>query len=58
MLPGRPLGDDGSVRSFLSDVSNDLNALDLAEPLLPPLSLNDSHQYMNRYDQYMNRPDP
>jgi hypothetical protein len=58
MLPGRPLGDDGSVRSFLSDVSNDLNALDLAEPMLPPLSMNDSHEYMNRYDQYMNRPDP
>jgi hypothetical protein len=58
MLPGRPLGDDGSVRSFLSDVSNDLNALDLAEPLLPPLSMNDSYEYLNRHDQYMSRPDP
>jgi len=38
-------GTDGSVRSFLSDVSNELNALDLAEPLLPPLDsgLNDSN---------------
>lgn len=40
-------GDDtGSVKSFLSDVSNELNALDLAElPLLPPImaeTLNDS----------------
>mmetsp|Transcript_12330 Transcript_12330/g.25999 ORF Transcript_12330/g.25999 Transcript_12330/m.25999 type:complete len:661 (+) Transcript_12330:314-2296(+) len=28
--------DDGSIRSLLTDVSSDLNALDLAEPLLPP----------------------
>lgn len=52
------MGDDGSVRSFLSDVSNDLNALDLAEPLLPPLSMNDSYEYMNRRVEYTNRPDP
>ena len=58
MLPSRPMGDDGSVRSFLSDVSNDLNALDLAEPLLPPLSMNDSYEYMNRRVEYTNRPDP
>jgi hypothetical protein len=31
-------GDDGSIRSLLSDMSNDLIALDLAEPpLLPPI---------------------
>lgn len=54
-----PLRDDdgGSVRSFLSDVSNDLNALDLAEPLLPPMyadhGLNDSVG-----DFLMARPDP
>ena len=60
MLPHRPLGDDGSVKSFLSDVSTDLNALDLAEPLLPPLSMNDSYEYMNRHSEYsyMNKPDP
>lgn len=50
------MGDEGSVRSFLSDVSNDLNALDLAGPLLPPIltdtGLNDSGDFM------MVRPDP
>jgi len=38
-------GSSGSVRSFLSDVSAELDALDLAEPLLPPITdpgLNDS----------------
>ena len=60
MLPHRPLGDDGSVKSFLSDVSTELNALDLAEPLLPPLSMNDSYEYMSRHSEYsyMNKPDP
>lgn len=56
-LRSQVMGDEGSVRSFLSDVSNDLNALDLAEPLLPPImtdsGLNDSlSEYM------MSRPDP
>lgn len=50
-------GTDGSVRSFLSDVSAELNALDLAEPLLPPIdtetALNDSNGFMG-----MARPDP
>lgn len=46
----RPMGDEGSVRSFLSDVSNDLNALDLAEPLLPPMNFNDSCEFMARPD--------
>ena len=52
--PQRGMGDEGSVRSFLSDVSNDLHALDLADPacLLPPINLNDSHEFLN------NRPDP
>jgi len=49
--------DNGSVRSFLSDVSTELNALDLAEPLLPPIQtdsgLNDSGS-----DYMMARPDP
>jgi len=49
-------GSDGSVRSFLSDVSTELNALDLAEPLLPPIDadggLNDS-DFMG-----VARPDP
>lgn len=39
-------GDEGS----LSDVSYDMTALDLAEPLLPPLTMNDSYEYM--------KPDP
>lgn len=53
---GHMLGDDaGSVRSFLSDVSStELNALDLAEPLLPPIlpdvGLNDSGDFMARPD--------
>lgn len=50
-------GTDGSVRSFLSDVSVELNALDLAEPLLPPIDaetgLNDSNDVMG-----LTRPDP
>ena len=41
--------DSASVRSLLSDISNDLNALDLAEPLLPPFH---DQPYMIR------RPDP
>lgn len=49
--------DNGSVRSFLSDVSTELNALDLAEPLLPPIPtdspLNDSGS-----DYMVARPDP
>ena len=49
--------DAGSVRSLLSDISNDLNALDLAEPLLPPFptdqSFSDS-EFMVRQP----RPDP
>ena len=46
--------DTGSVRSLLSDISNDLNALDLAEPLLPPYQMDQSFDsdYMAR------RPDP
>mmetsp|Transcript_28485 Transcript_28485/g.46245 ORF Transcript_28485/g.46245 Transcript_28485/m.46245 type:complete len:608 (-) Transcript_28485:81-1904(-) len=46
--------DTGSVRSLLSDISNDLNALDLAEPLLPPFQVDQSFDsdYMAR------RPDP
>jgi len=40
-------GSSSSVRSFLSDVSTELDALDLAEPLLPPIEtdtgLNDSN---------------
>jgi len=46
--------DAGSVRSLLSDISNDLNALDLAEPLLPPFPVDQSYdsEYMVR------RPDP
>jgi hypothetical protein len=50
--------DSGSVRSLLSDISNDLNALDLAEPLLPPFvadqSFDDSSDFMVRRP----RPDP
>ena len=42
----RPTGDEGS----LSDVSYDMTALDLAEPLLPPLTMNDSYDFM--------KPDP
>lgn len=42
----RPAGDEGS----LSDVSYDMTALDLAEPLLPPLMMNDSYDFM--------KPDP
>jgi hypothetical protein len=42
----RPSGDEGS----LSDVSYDMTALDLAEPLLPPLSMYDSYEFM--------KPDP
>lgn len=42
----RPAGDEGS----LSDVSYDMTALDLAEPLLPPLTMNDSYEFM--------KPDP
>ena len=49
-----PWGDDGSVRSLLTDISNDLNALDLAESLLPPLQtdvgLDDSGAFMVRPD--------
>jgi len=48
--------DDGSVRSLLTDISNDLNALDLAEPLLPPYQtdsgLDDSNGFFEK------RPDP
>eukprot|EP00574_Skeletonema_japonicum_P013994 CAMPEP_0201721078 /NCGR_PEP_ID=MMETSP0593-20130828/5854_1 /ASSEMBLY_ACC=CAM_ASM_000672 /TAXON_ID=267983 /ORGANISM="Skeletonema japonicum, Strain CCMP2506" /LENGTH=624 /DNA_ID=CAMNT_0048211823 /DNA_START=116 /DNA_END=1987 /DNA_ORIENTATION=+ len=42
--------DTGSVRSLLSDISNDLNALDLAEPLLPPFPVDQSFdsEYMVR----------
>ena len=58
MLPSRPLGDDGSIRSLLSDGSTDMNVLDLAEPLLPPLSMNDSYEYMNNEYSYRNKPDP
>jgi len=50
--------DSGSVRSLLSDISNDLNALDLAEPLLPPFptdqSFDDNSDFMFRQP----RPDP
>jgi len=57
------LGDEASVRSMLSDMSNELCALDLAEPLLPPYQGSDSFDF-NRSDdivigkQYSNRPDP
>jgi len=50
-------GTDGSMGSLLSDVTPELNALDLAEPLLPPIdsdhNMNDSHDFMG-----MRRPDP
>lgn len=53
--------DDGSVRSLLSDYSNEMTALDLAEPLLPPLGLTDSADFMGggvSENQEMSRPDP
>ena len=62
MNPSQLMNDDaGSVRSFLSDVSNELNALDLAEPLLPPMihtdsGLNDSGDFAMAASG--NRPDP
>jgi len=50
-------GTDGSMGSLLSDVTPELNALDLAEPLLPPIdsdhNMNDCHDFMG-----MRRPDP
>jgi len=51
------MGDEGSVKSFLSDVSNDLNALDLAEPLLPPI-MTDSGLHDSLAEFTMSRPDP
>jgi len=51
------MGDEGSVRSFLSDVSNDLNALDLAEPLLPPI-MTDSGLNDSLGEFMISRPDP
>ena len=58
------LGDEASVRSMLSDMSNELSALDLAEPLLPPFQGSGSSFDFNRSDDivlgntYSNRPDP
>jgi hypothetical protein len=48
--------DDGSVRSLLSDMSSDLNALDLADPLLPPIQ----HTESGFEDSvgFIHRPDP
>lgn len=54
-------GEDGSVRSFFSDVSSDTNALelDLVDPLLPPLTRNDSFNMGNVRPEYnRTRPDP
>ena len=49
--------DDGSIRSLLSDMSNDLNALDLAElPLLPPF--HQSNSGLDDSGGFMQRPDP
>jgi len=49
--------DDGSVRSLLSDMSNDLNALDLAElPLLPPIQHTESG--LEDSARFIHRPDP
>jgi hypothetical protein len=49
--------DDGSIRSLLSDMSNDLNALDLAElPLLPPI--HHSNSGLDDSAGFMQRPDP
>lgn len=49
--------DDGSVRSLLSDMSNDLHALDLAEPpLLPPINHADS--VLEDSAGFIHRPDP
>ena len=49
--------DDGSVRSLLSDMSNDLHALDLAEPpLLPPIHHADS--VLEDSAGFVHRPDP
>lgn len=49
--------DDGSIRSLLSDMSNDLNALDLAElPLLPPIHHTESGLEDNA--SFIQRPDP
>lgn len=56
-LKSQVMGDEGSVRSFLSDVSNDLNALDLAEPLLPPI-MTDSGLNDSLAEFMMSRPDP
>ena len=54
--------DSGSVRSLLSDISNDLNALDLAEPLLPPFQtdggMNDSGADFLIPQHQQPRPDP
>jgi len=51
------LGDEASVRSLLSDMSNEVNALDLAEPLLPPYQ---HFNYSNGSAGFMSlvRPDP
>ena len=49
---------------MLSDMSNELSALDLAEPLLPPFQGSGSSFDFNRSDDivigkpYSNRPDP
>lgn len=49
--------DDGSIRSLLSDMSNDLNALDLAElPLLPPIHHTESG--LDDSAGFFHRPDP
>lgn len=49
--------DDGSIRSLLSDMSNDLNALDLAElPLLPPIRQSESG--LEDGAVFLQRPDP
>lgn len=62
MIPKLNKGEDGSVGSFLSDVSGDLNALDLdmmTDSLLPPLARNDSFNMGKvKHEHNMNRPDP
>jgi hypothetical protein len=51
--------DSGSVRSLLSDISNDLNALDLAEPLLPPFPTESSSGFNDSdFVVHHSRPDP
>ncbi|KAL7554164.1 hypothetical protein ACHAWF_018851 [Thalassiosira exigua] len=52
------MDDAGSVRSLLSDVSNELSALDLADPLLPPIGLDEGMNDSGVEFAMVSRPDP